>query len=260
MRSVCTTIIACSLLAASGGIAGAQSYIYPDAELMNTEFHAQIWGSGTLDSNQDLPGQGVRLWITLGKAVDGGKTVIGDDWAVASTAGLAWDGGYYPNDPGDPHALPHDNVSIAAWDGIEMMVRYVSGPADIEMKLFMNTGMTGPSGYPSDDGRNNTAWTGQSQALSVGGIATLELDFDNAQTWGAADNPYPHSGSGAGWADGTWRAINQRDRREVTNMGFEVYGAGYEQQIVLDVSIPEPATAGLLIAGGIAALLRRKKR
>ena len=258
---VIDTIIACVLLSGVCGIASGGSYIYPDAELMNSEFKSQIWGSGTLDGRQDIAGQGVRFWITLGTAGDGGKTVIGDSWAVASTAGLGWDGGYYPDDPNDPHAAAHDNVSIADWDKVEVTVRYVSGPADIEMKLFMNTGLTGPSGYPSNDWHNNTAWTGQSQALSIGGIATLVLDFDNAQTWGAADNPYPHSGSGLGWADGTWHAINQRDRREVSNMGFEVYASGgYEQQIVLDVSIPEPATAGLLIAGGIAFLLRRKKR
>ena len=254
------TVIACVLLSGVCGVSSGGSYIYPDAELMNSEFQTQIWGSGALDSRLDTAGQGVRFWITLGTAGDGGKTVIGDSWSVASTAGLGWDGGYYPNDAGDPHASPHDNVSIADWDKVEVTVRYVSGPADIEMKLFMNTGLTGPSGYPSSDGNNNTAWIGQSLALSVGDVATLELDFDSAQTWGASDNPYPHSGSGLGWADGTWHAINQRDRREVSNMGLEVYGTGYEQQIVLDVSIPEPATAVFLSAAGIAALLRREKR
>lgn len=236
--------------------AGAADYVYPDAELMNAAFATEPWGSGSLVGRDDLPGPGVRFRIELGTAADNGKTVIGDDWPVASTAGLAWD-------DGGGYAAAHDNVSIAAWDRIAVPVRYVSGPGDAAVKLFMNTGLTGPSGYPPSDWHNNTAWTGAPLTLSVGETATLILDFDNAQAWGIGDNPFPHTASGLSLPDGTWYAVNDRDRREVTNLGFEVYdasGQGAGQEIVLDLSIPEPATLSLLAAGGILLLRRTTAR
>jgi hypothetical protein len=126
------------------------------------------------------------------------------------------------------------------------------------MKLFMNTGMTGPSGFPSSTWQNDTAWTGPEETLSVGELATLVLDFDNAQAWNAGDNPAPHSGSGEGWGNGEWHAINERDRREVTNMGFEVYGPA-DAQIVLRI-IPEPGTGILALLATAAASVQRWKR
>jgi len=243
--------IVASLLLFSA-IAGAEPYVYPDTELLNSQFGTEPWGSGSLDACQALSGQGVRFWITLGTAADNGKTVLGDDWPVAATAGLAWD-------DGGGYAQPHDNVSMAAWDRIELIVRYVSGPGPIAMKLFMNTGLTGPSGYPSNDWRNNTAWVGSVEALAVGDLATLVLDFDNAQGWGIEDNPLPHTAAGLNLADGTWYSVNDRDRREVTNMGFEVYdasGMGADAAVVVDANIvPEPGNAILLAAVGAAFLI-----
>ena len=74
-----------------------------------------------------------------------------------------------------------------------MQVRYISGPGPITLKLFMNTGMTGPSGYPANTWQNNTGWVGESVTLAVGETRLMELDFDNAQAWGITDNPYPHT-------------------------------------------------------------------
>lgn len=236
-------------------------YQCPVEELMNAEFTAEAWGSGTLDNRTLLPsGDNVRFTITLGDEVDGGKTVIGDEWPVSASAGLEWDGGYLPNDPSDPHASPHHNVSIYGWDGIVMPVRYESGSGPITMKLFMNTGMTGGSGYPSGDYRNNTAWTGVAQTITVGSSAELTLDFASAQTWGAGDNPYPHSGYGEAWEDGTWHAINERDLREVTNMGFEIYGPANSQIVLSVYTIPEPHVLPIILVFLGSRIMRRSCR
>jgi hypothetical protein len=252
-------VLATALGLAAASPAEAGNYLFPDAELMNTpEFRTEPWSLGTLDGRTDLPGPGVRFEITLGVS-DDGKTAAGDDWPIAPTGGLAWD-------DGGGYAQPHDNVSLAAYDGIEMTVRYAScsAGADIQMKLFMNTGMTGPSGYPPGESANNTYWCGGCQTLSVGEVVTLSLDFDLAEAWSINDNPFPHTGGGQGWADGGQYAINDRDRREVTHYGFELWdaagGAGLGQSIVLEASIPEPGSAVLLACGALAVVRRRSGR
>ena len=217
--------------------AASPVYWFPDAELMNTAFETERWGTGYLQSREDLPGEGVRFVLILGSADDSGKTVIGDEWQVAGTAGLAWDGGYYPNDPGGPHAQPHDNVSIAAWTRLALRVKLSGRFGQVSMRLFMNTGMTGPSAYPPNDARNNTAWLSPPIRIGAGETKVLVLDFEAAEARGAADNPWPHSGHGENWPDGSVRAINERDRREITNIGLEVYGtAGAE--VTLDINTP----------------------
>ncbi len=247
--------------ATSPGRAGVD-YTFPTAELMSAEFAAQSWGSGTLSGRTANADGSVSFIFTLGTAADAGKTVIGDQWQISSAAGLAWDGGYLPGTPDEPHAAEHDNVSIYDYTGIRLPVGYVSGPGPITMKLFMNTGMTGPSGYPVSDYRNNTAWTSAAVSMVAGAGAELRLDFSSAQAWGAADNPAPHSGAGEAWADGSWQAINERDLREVTNFGFEIYGpAGAEVILVVYQPIPEPVAAlGLLLCGGLAGLIMRRPR
>ncbi len=234
----------CAALA--GAPARAAVYEWPDAELLDAQFTAESWGSGLLVGRTDLPGPGVRLQLTLGAAADKGKTVIGDEWSVAPAAGLAWDGGYLPNDPAGPHAQPHANVSLGDWARLALRVAYVSGASNITVKLFLNTGMTGPSGYPSNDTRNDTSWLSRGAVLKPGEACTLVLDFARAQAVNAADNPWPHSGSGAGWTNRSWQAINERDRREITNMGLEVYGAA-GTPVVLDLN-RAPAPPRLAIA------------
>jgi hypothetical protein len=92
----------------------------------------------------------------------------------------------------------------------------------------MNTGLTGPSGYPVSDWRNNTACFSAPVRLEVGQFATVVVDFDNAHVRGASDNPAPHSGHGLGWADGTHHAINEKDRHEVTNISLETYNSAHK--------------------------------
>jgi len=228
-----------ALIASAQPTAGGPVYRFPEAELLNSDFKTQPWGSGTLVSREDLAGEGVRLTLRLGTAQDGGKTAIGDPWPVASTADLAWDDGYLPNDPGGPHAQPHDNVDISAWARIAMRVTYQAADGELATRLFMNTGMTGPSAYPSNDARNDSAWLSPVVTVRAGEPAILILDFDDAEVWNADDNPWPHSGHGEGWTNGTRHAINERDRREITNIGFEVYGPA-NRTVILDVDLPAP--------------------
>ncbi len=257
MRSFCTILVFGIFLTASGQ-ADVEIYIYPKAELLNANFCNERWSSGTLNSRTSLADSAVRFNMTMASSPDL-ATIIGDDWAVETTAGLAWDGGYLPGSPSSPHASAHSNISIAAWDKIQMWVKYVAGAGDIQMRLFMHTGLCGASAYPSNDWSNDTGWEGPLETLSVGETALLELDFDNACVQSASDNKYPHSGTGENWEDGTWHAINERDRREVSNMGFVVYGPA-SAQVVIDVNvIPEPSAFVLLVTA-LAALLYRASR
>lgn len=222
-------------------------YRLPEAELLSSDFNTEPWGSGSLTSREDLPGAGVRFTVRLGSATDNGKTVIGDEWPVAATAGLAWDGGYLPNDPGSPHAQPHSNVDISGWARVAMRVTYLARAGEIRMRLFMNTGMTGPSGYPPNDARNNTAWLSPLVTVKAREPTLLVLDFNNAMAAGATDNPWPHSGYGEAWSNGTWHAINGRDRREITNIGFEIYGPA-NAVAGLDIDLPDAPTEFTLVS------------
>lgn len=258
-----TLICLCTVILFAPGAVEGGVYIYPQAELMN--FQHQTWSQGSLDAGypQNPSGPSVRFVINLGENPSE-QTAIGDNWPIEPAAGLEWDGGYYPGDPSNPHASAHDNVSIAAWDGIQMPVKYLSGPGDIQLRLFMNTGLTGSSGYPANDADNDTRWQGPMTTFSVGDLSTLTLDFSNAEVWGANDNKAPHSGAGENWGDGTWRAINERDLREVTNLGFEVFGPA-AARIELDANaVPEPGTismwAVMFLLAALGICLSRLRR
>ena len=257
MKSICILIIL-NIFLVIPSRADVAIYIYPKAELLNANFCNETWSSGTLDGRTSLEGEAVRYSITTAPNPSN-ATIIGDDWAVESTAGLAWDGGYLPGSPSAPHASAHSNVSIAAWDKIQMRIKYVSGQGNIQMRLFMHTGLCGASAYPPNDWTNDTGWQGPLKTLSLGETVLLELDFDNALVQFASNNKYPHSGAGESWADGSWHAVNERDRREVSNMGFEVYGPA-SAQIVLDVNVvPEPSAMVLLTTSlSILSLMMRK--
>jgi len=237
-------VVAVVALCLTPSLVRASVYCFPDAELLN--FVEQDWSTGSLEPGypQDIAGPGVRFMATLGS-----KTAFGDNWPIEPDAGLGSDGG-------------HNNVSIDAWDGIKMPVRYVAGSGDIQVRLFMNTGLTGPSGTPKNDWTNDTFWQGPLTTMSVGDVGTLHLDFSNAEVWNAADNKSPHSGAGEDWINGTWHAINERDLNEVTNLGFEIIGPS-GQQITLDVNIiPEPATIAiwsLLAMAGVCLITWRRR-
>jgi len=228
--------------------AEAIPYTIPDSELMNEAEFVKEWGDGSLDSRSYLPVQGVQYTITLGASGDG-KTAFGDNWQLGLN--LGWDD------------LLYHYTSLADYDSLAMTVRYVSGPAgsDIDMHLFMNTGLTGPSGNPSGDTRNDTFWGGAWANVALGEMVTVVLDFDLAESYNAGDNPEPHTQPPDGYQDGDWLAINMRDRNEVSHFGFEIAdfdGLLGGQQILMELNVvPEPAGVALLLAG-LAALARRR--
>ncbi|HUT59483.1 MAG TPA: hypothetical protein VNA25_16660 [Phycisphaerae bacterium] len=235
---------------------GAAPYAIPDAEMANQ--FVKEWGYSTLDGKTDIAGPGVRFDFTLSDSNDP-KIGVGDNWPVSSDANLGWDDG------GGYHAGHY--TSLADYDSIEMLVRYVSGPAgsDIDVHLFMNTGLTGPSGYPNGDGNgdatNDTFWGSAWASVPVGGQAVVTLDFDLAEAWNISDNKVPHTGGGLGWADGNQYAVNDRDRHEVSHIGFEVSdfdgdAVGESIQVVV---MPDPLAAAMLSAAAVWWLRRRRR-
>ncbi|MGB2998916.1 MAG: PEP-CTERM sorting domain-containing protein [Phycisphaerae bacterium] len=253
-RVVCAVVI--GMLSAAGA-AQATPYELPDAELNTAEF-GQLAGysasTSTLDGKNDVAGPGVQFALTLSGS-DDGKMGTGDLWPTNSAAGFGWDS-----------VLGHW-TSLAAYDSYRMNVKYVSGPADstVNVSLFLNTGLTGLSGDPSNDSTNDTFWAGPWTEFSLGQTATLVLDFSGAEAWHIEDNKEPHTG----WddptvSDGDSYAINERDRNEITNIGLQVADFDGnvlgEGQVVLHLNVPEPATLGLMVAGGAGLLVRRRRR
>jgi len=241
------------------GLALAGPYLCPDAELLLPDFTplAGYSGSGsTLDGKVDTPGPGVAFLMTL-RGPDDGKLGIGDQWETNPAAGLGWD-----------PVLSH-YTSLASYTSYEMLVSYVAGlpGSTVDVALILNTGLCGPSGFPSSDPTNDTFWSGNWVALSLGQTATLALDFDWAEAWNISDNKWPHTGGGLGWLNGQHYAIDGfggRDRYEISNIGLQIAdfnGDALGGQVVLRLNapIPEPASV-VLLAAGVAALLRRRRR
>lgn len=232
----------------------ASSYTIPDAELMDSQF-VREWGNSELVNRVDVAGPGVQFSIGL-PAIGDPKTGFGDSWPVSNAVGFALD------------PILNHYSSLAAYDSIEMTVKYLSGPTntDLNLHLFMNTGLTGPSGNPSNNWKNDTFWAGSWVTVSPGQTVTLRLNFNAADAWNINDNPAPHTGGGLGWGNGAIYSINDRDRNEVSNIGLEIADFDSDtlgQTVVLHLNapanVPEPGTALLLGTGffTVFAVLRK---
>ncbi len=189
-------------------------YTIPKAELLWLEFTTIAGYStsrSTLIAKDEASATAVAFTISL-REPDNGKIGVGDPWPTASAAGLAWD------------PVLHHYTSMAVYDGITVIIAYVDGPAasDIDVGLIMNTGLTGPSGYPSNDKTNDTFWGGPWVTVGLGEVRILRLDFQSAEAWNISDNKPPHTGGGQGLTNGGIYAINDRDRNEVSNIGFQL--------------------------------------
>ena len=215
------------LVAALSCAAKAGSYEIPDAELINN--FVVEWGGGAL-TKVDVAGPGLEFRVTVPS-----KTGLGDNWPVGAEAGLDWD------------PVLHHWTSLAGYASITMTVTYTSGPpgSEVDLHLFMNTGLTGPSGFPSNDLRNNTFWGGPWVSIPVGQTRLLVLDFAGAEAYNITDNPLPHTGGGQNLPDGQIYQVNLRDRNEISHIGLEVAdfdGDTGGQQVVLHLNPPQPVT------------------
>ena len=214
------------------------AYRIPDAELLNEEFEVLTGWSGsssTLLHRDDVDGEGVVYWMKL-EGEDHGKIVLGDPWPTSSDAGFGYD-----------DVLGHW-TSLAGYGCYEMVVSYINGRAksDIDVSLFLNTGLTGPSGYPSNDGTNDTYWDNGWTTLSLRETKTLRVDFNAARAFNISDNKEPHTGGGLSWPDEGWYAINYRDRNEISNIGFQVAdfdGDALGQPIQIALNVLDPTAA-----------------
>ncbi len=263
MKPMCVVIVGqggwliagLSLLLGAGQAWANPYYAIPDAELMVAEFQ-KIYGDSTLSSKTDTPGPGVRFGITFASSGDG-KLGVGDKWPINLAAGLGDD----PKPPGTGHT----NQSLWGYSGIRMTVAYLSGPANsnIDIALIMNTGLTGSSGYPSNDGTNDTFWGGSWVSLGLGEIKTLSLEFTNAEAWNIYDNKAPHTGGGLKWPNGGKHAINERDLHEVSNIGFQIAdfdGDARGQSIAIGLNVVPAPGAALLVALGVGLIAWAKRR
>jgi hypothetical protein len=241
-------------------------YHLPDAELLSGQFgklpgYSTQGSTSTYDGRTDVAGPGVVYAMTLSGG-DNGKIGFGEPaWPLDLAAGL-------DPDPGVPGGCEgHPNSSLAAYTSYEMWVTYLSGPvgSDINISLILNTGLTGPSGFPKNDSSNDTFWAGPWTTLALGETEKLVLNFSGAEAWNIYDNKAPHTGGGLHWTNGGTYAINDRDRHEISNIGLQIAdfdGDAFGSQITLHLNVPEPLSMAFMASAfvGVVAWRRRHRR
>ncbi len=123
------------------------------------------------------------------------------------------------------------NADLAA-QGPSSAFRFVFSTADLAGTLSIQA---------SSDGQGTSTWTGS----TPGGLFNTNLDFD-----------VPLSGSG--WVAAPGGGVNWADVDKLTISLTGVANGDYViRQIVV---VPEPATLSLVVLGGLASILKRRRR
>ncbi|MDY6950390.1 MAG: hypothetical protein SWE60_02680 [Thermodesulfobacteriota bacterium] len=203
-------------------------------EELATQF-AVDFGSANLVTT-DLSGLGVEFYATNVQRYFGAKKVgISDKYEVSPLAG----------------GTGAHNADFTDYDSYALNFKN-TGSSAAQVSLYMNTGFTGASGHSDAD----TFWGGPWVTIPVGATVRANLDFGNAETWNAEDDPV----EAWRYADGTWNDIFRLD--EVTNIGFQLIPAdGTEARLVVS-TVPIPTSLSLLASGliGLVGLGRAKSQ
>ncbi len=219
MHQVKVSLAITLLVGFATGLARGGPVVMPDEEYLAPEF-AVRYGPGTVVSRADLPGLGVRFTLS---GIASGGTGVSDNFPV--------------NDVGQ--ILPsHGNGDFSNFEGY--LTRFTNlSPGDVDIALIMNTGFTGPSGVPPNDGTNDTFWQSPWITIAPSASQIVLLDFDAALPHSISDNKPPHTQGSTGQPT----VINAIDRTEVSNIGFQVADFNGDlagQTTILAINIPEP--------------------
>ncbi|MHC4717272.1 MAG: Calx-beta domain-containing protein, partial [Planctomycetota bacterium] len=217
-------------------------YRIPDAELMSTgDFEVRTASGSSLstrDALYDVAGEGVVYQLTLVDETGDpdGKIVMGDDYPGGASLGFGHDG------------VLGTDTSLAAYGCYEMVVSYISGPlgTDIDVSLYLNTGLTDADGFPVSDPTNDTYWESEWTPIALGETRALRLDFNNALANNISDNKLPHTEGGAASPDLDWYAINGRDCNEICNIGIQIADFNFgvlDEPIEVSLNVLNPTAA-----------------
>ena len=176
---------------------------FSDAYMSNTSAWGIRWGVvGATLSISDIPGPGVQF--DIGNTTN--KMGIGDVYPVQ---------------------IPGVGDDLTGFGGCELYLKN-TGSAGLNAHLYMNTGYSAGA-----DWRNDTFWGGPWIWLNPGETKLYTLNFSYAEAWNAEDDPVVE------WQvpGGTW--TNVKRLNQVTNIGFEILGAGNFRVVALGSSDPK---------------------
>jgi len=189
-----------------------------DEELMGEEFGIAQHGAASF-TRIDVPGPGVIFSFT---GLTSSGTAVGDDYPV-SNIGQVW-----PS---------HGDGDFSNFDGCALLFANLDSDGSVEVSLFIHTGFTGASGVPAGDRTNDTFWRSKWVKIAPGLSKLVVLDFNSAIPRSISDNKPPHTQC----LDSVATSVNAYDRREVSNIGFQVadFSGKNPDAAILVSAVPE---------------------